>query len=375
MVFDTDQRTFRSADIYTEKGYITRISDIKIQSDEYEIIDLDGAFVIPGLVDVHTHGRSGYDFNNADSEGIEIMLKDYAKSGTTTIMPTLASVPYSELLISIDTIKNISITEGKANIAGLHLEGRYLSPEKRGTHDPAHLSIPSISEAEEILSHAGRMRAHFSLAPELDGADDMIKYLISHNATVSAAHSNATYDEALDAVKNGVSAFTHTYNAMRSLHHREPGNCAAALLTDSIYAEFICDGIHVAPPMIELARRLKPKDKFVLITDSMEATGCPDGDYSISGLPVKVINGKAVNSEGALAGSTLTLFKGLVNFIKFTDASVEDAICAATINPAKMIKADDMCGSLRVGLRCDMIVIDSPENLNMLAVYAGAQLV
>lgn len=212
-----------------------------------------------------------------------------------------------------------------------------------------------------------------SVAPELEGSDEMIHAALDLGVTVSAAHTDADYKQLIHAVHEGVTGFTHTFNCMRPMHHRDPGGAGAALLCDSAYAEFICDGMHIAPEMILLSHKVKNPEKFVLITDSMEAAGCPDGEYSIAGLPVFVKDGKAVNIEGALAGSTLDMFTGLVNYMKFCSLTLEEALPAATVSPARMIGADDEFGSISAGKRADFIIIENPESPAIDKVIAGGK--
>ena len=196
-----------------------------------------------------------------------------------------------------------------------------LSTEKAKTAKKSRLNIPCPVSYTHLDVY--KRQLHVSAAFELDEGYKFLDRTVKLGATCSLAHSDATYDEAVGAVAHGVKSFTHTYNAMRPIHHREPGNMIASLLSDDAYSEFICDGEHSHPAMIELAYRAKNHDKIVLITDSLEAAGCPDGEYSIAGLPVYVKNGRAVNSEGALAGSTLDLFTAVKNFMRFTGATLE----------------------------------------------------
>jgi len=249
-----------------------------------------------------------------------------------------------------------------ATIGGIHLEGRYLSLKRRGAHAEELLSPLDVKELEDFLNKMQPLPTHISAAVEQEGGEEFVRTAVALGATCGLAHSDATYDEAVKAVEWGVKSFTHTFNAMKPIHHREPGNITASLMTNSAYTEVICDGEHVHPVMIDMTRRLKPADRLVLITDSMEATGCPDGEYSIAGLPVFVKNGRAVNAEGALAGSTLDLWKALRNFMKFTGATLEEAIPCATSNPASMVKLDKICGSIKSGLRADLLMIDDKNS-------------
>ncbi len=358
LVYHTPQRRFLRADLLLENG---RIADTDFSGDptkDTEIIDCAGSYIIPGLVDVHTHGRGGYDFNTADAVGCRAMRRSYAEVGTTTVLATLASAPKDALYASMEAIgQNRGTENGLAHIAGIHLEGRYLNPLRRGAHDQ---KLLAPLDADEVLSFLDKMAPapmRISAAFELEGSEDFLQAVLSRGAIATLAHSDATYDEAMSAVAKGVTGFTHTFNAMRPLHHREPGNVAASLLCDEAYTELICDGEHIHPAMIAMAARLKPQDKVVLITDSMEGAGCPDGSYEIAGLPVLVKNGKAVNEEGAIAGSTLDMFTALKNYMAFTGLSLEEALPAATANPAAMTGLTSLCGSIERGLRADLLIL------------------
>lgn len=373
MVYSSCGRRFSAADIYTENGIITNVSNEEITvSPDSAVIDCTGKYIIPGLVDVHTHGRAGFDFNTADESGVRTMLASYAAAGTTTIMATLASATPDSLHASMEAIgKCRASVPGTAGIAGIHLEGRYLNKKRRGAHAEALLAPLCADELEELIRRMLPLPVHVSAAYELEGGEEFVKRAVSLGATCGMAHSDATYAEAMDAVQWGATSFTHTFNAMRPIHHREPGNAIASLMCDSAYTELICDGEHVNPAMIALAYRTKPGDKLVLITDSMEATGCSDGTYEIAGLKVYVRNGKAVNEDGALAGSTLDLFKAMKNFMGFCGIPLEEAIPCATSNPAAMVGISDVCGQIKTGLRADFIVLSDRENPEIEAVYAS----
>ncbi len=370
-VYDNDDCVFRQSNIVTDGAVIDSVVSDAIP-DSCEIIDCKGKYLIPGLVDVHTHGRAGYDFNRASVEEIDRMRLSYAQRGTTTLMATLATAPFDELLCSADNInKKRSPEPGTATIAGIHLEGRYLSPEKRGAHDPQYLSEPDDGKITTLIERMCPLPIHVSAAPELDRDGDFINSVVRFGATYGIAHTNATYQEASEAVRRGARSFTHTFNCMRSIHHREPGCAVCSLLSDESYSEFICDGEHVRSEMIVMASKLKPNDRFVLVTDSMEAAGCADGEYSIGGLPVTVKNGKAMTHEGALAGSTLDLFTALKNYMFFTGKKIEDALPAATSNPADMVMISNVCGRLLPGLRADIIILDNKEKPTIFDIYAA----
>ncbi|MGN1347208.1 MAG: N-acetylglucosamine-6-phosphate deacetylase [Eubacteriales bacterium] len=376
-VYSAALREFVRADVLTRDGIIVDPAYQPASGglpEDAVVVDCAGLYLLPGLVDVHTHGRTRHDFNFADEDDCRALRRSYAAVGTTTIMATLASAEYDRLLTSIDAInKNRSVESGLATIAGIHLEGRYLNPKRRGAHAEELLAPLDAGELTGLIEKMLPLPVHVSSACELEGGEAFVRTACRLGATCGMVHSDATYAEAMNAVSWGVTSFTHTYNAMRPIHHREPGNIIASLLTDSAYSEFICDGEHSHPKMIELASRLKPADRLVLVTDSMEAAGCEDGTYSIAGLPVFVKNGRAVNSEGALAGSTLDLFTAMCNYMKFTGKPLEEVVLCATANPAAMVGIDHVCGKIEAGLRADFVMIENKEAPVRKAVYVNGE--
>ncbi len=368
-IYDTDTKNFSDGDIRIHDCIISEIGNVS--TDGAEVINLGEKYVIPGLVDVHTHGRGGYDFNTIKKENFDDIAYSYASVGTTTVMPTLASDTLDSMMKSTSELSEYEAKPGLAAFVGTHLEGRYLSVKKRGAHAIELLSSPSADEIKEFNKLRGNKLLRLSVAPELEGSREMIKAALDCGVTVTAAHTDADGDELKRSLTWGITGFTHTYNCMRPIHHRDPGGAGVSLTADNAYSEFICDGFHICPDVIKLSYRAKDKEHFVLVTDSMEAAGCPDGQYSIGGLPVNVVDGKAVNSEGAIAGSTLDLFTAVVNLMKFCGITLEEALPCATVIPARMIGAENICGSLKQGMRADFIVIADRQNPVRECVYAG----
>ncbi|MBQ7906483.1 MAG: N-acetylglucosamine-6-phosphate deacetylase [Clostridia bacterium] len=373
LVFDSSTESFRKVNIFCEDGYIVDMGEDS-SKDGYATISLNGKHIIPGLIDVHTHGIGGYDFNLANEEEVAKMCRAYAKFGTTSVMATLASAGYSKLMNSIFAINpnRLSSKVGHANLIGIHMEGRYLNPVKKGAHNPEYLALPNLEELDELAQAMMPAPLHFSIAPELEGGEAFIKKAKEYGATVGVAHTNATYEEACLALSWGATSFTHTFNAMTAIHHRMPGATTCALTKDNAYAEVICDGMHLHPAIVRLIYKAKPTDKLVLITDSLAAAGGPDGEYRIAGTSVIVKNGCAMDENGTLAGSTLTMFKALKNFMSFCGLPLNKALKYATVNPASMVGAP-FVGKLEKCYRADFIVLSDIDNPEIQEVYVGGR--
>ena len=361
-IYNTAARSFSMGSVLVSDGRISAVSSDDLPLPEgAELYDAEGRMLIPGFVDVHTHGRAGGDFGNADVPLMIHMAKSYLDSGVTTVMPTLASAPLAELETAITRI-NALRAHAAANpsvlphIAGTHLEGRYLNVKRRGAH-AADLLLPlDPDELEALLTRVEGAR-HVTAALELDADGAFLRRALSLNATVSLGHTDADYAAAERLIAEGVTALTHTFNAMPPLHHRDGGAVAAGLLSDTAHCEMICDGFHISPHMVKLAYRLSG-ERLTLITDSMEATGCADGEYSIAGNPVTVKDGKARTHDGAIAGSTLSMWEAVENLSAFADIPFTAAVYAATMAPALEIGLEGEIGSVEVGKRADLLLLN-----------------
>ena len=361
-IYNTAHRAFFDGSLLVENGRITALYPADATPPAgVPVYDACGRRIIPGLVDVQTHGRAGGDFGTADVAQMRVMAKSYLDSGVTTVLPTLASAPLSELETSIDSINALraeaAASEGVLpHVAGTHLEGRYLNVKRRGAHAADLLVKPDPVELEALLTRMDGAR-HVSAALELDEDGQALRRALELGATVSLGHSDADYATATELIAKGVTALTHTFNAMPPLHHRDGGVVAAGLTSDTALCEMICDGFHIASHMVKLAYRLAG-ERLVLITDSMEATGCPDGEYRIAGNPVTVKDGKARTHDGAIAGSTLSMWEAVNNLRDFADTTLENAIYAATMAPALEVGLADEIGSLEVGKRADLLILE-----------------
>ncbi|MBQ9747752.1 MAG: N-acetylglucosamine-6-phosphate deacetylase [Clostridia bacterium] len=369
-VFNTEKRAFEKGSLYFENGNIT---SAVLSPDA--IIDGKGGYLIPGLIDVHTHGRCGIDVMSASAEELSRLSLEYAKTGVTTLYPTIMTAPVENLKKAVREIKK---AKTYADFAGIHIEGPYISAKKPGCHNVGDIRKPDYKELEQFFTEILPLRTHLTVAPEED-TDGVIEKLTERFAkcggTIGIGHSNATYAECVDALNHGARSFTHTFNAMTAIGHREPGVAGAALATDA-YAELICDGIHVCPAVISIAYHAKRAqgDKFVLITDSIPPAGLPNGEYNMNGIEFTLKDGKAVMENGTIVGSALDLYTAVNNLVAFAGISFEEALIAATKAPAEMVGIYDRRGSLTVGKRADMVLLDKNKNIRHVFV-AGNKIV
>ena len=355
LIYDSADRAFVRGNMLCAGE---RIAAIELGGDaalEYDaILDADGGYLVPGLVDIHTHGRAGHDFCDAEGSEIQKMKVSYLGCGVTTVVPTLASATLSDWTAAAERIGAHSAGAG-ARLMGLHLEGRYLNPSKRGVQAAELLVPPSADELDSLLSHMGLL-LHVSYAPETDRDGSFAAYAVERGVTLSAGHTAMTYAEAKLAESRGVRAYTHLFNAMNPLHHREGGAVCAALEGES-YCELICDGMHISPGVVRLAYKCKGAERLALVSDSMAGAGMPDGEYMIAGARVCVRDGRALDADGHLGGSTLDMFDALKNLMKFCSLSLESALPCATLTPARLVGIDGAVGSLEVGKFADALLL------------------
>lgn len=340
-----------------------------IGQEEIFNIDITGLRVIPGLIDIHTHGAVGYDFISASPSDIEAVAGFFAQNAVTSFFPTTITAPIETITAAIKNIKDASrITSINSAIEGIHIEGPYISADYRGVHDPSFIKLPDIKQFDNIRSITGdELKLIFTMAPELTGGIEFIIHAAANGGIISIGHSGGDSYIVKEAIHNGAVSFTHLFNGMKGINHREPGVAGTALNSDS-FVELICDGQHVCPDIINLVYKIKGEDRIVLVTDSMQAAGLGDGDYDFGGMLTRVRKGVAKNNEGRLASSTLTLFEAVKNIMEFTGISLEKAVRMASLNPAKVTGLDKVTGSIECGKRADLAVID--EYFNIMYVFS-----
>jgi N-acetylglucosamine-6-phosphate deacetylase len=323
------------------------------------------ATLAPSYVDVHIHGCAGRDVMEASPQALDTIGTYLATRGVGAYLPTTVTSTRDETLRSLaglaTEIKRLKqATPTGATPLGIHLEGPFLSHPKRGVHTASLLETPSIALFERFWQASEGHILLMTIAPELPGALELIAHATQLGVRCSMGHSDATANEAQAGFAAGARSATHTFNAMRALDHRDPGLIAYVLDQQSLFAEIICDGIHVDPMMVRLYFKAKGKDRAILITDGMMATGMPDGTYMLGGMEVQVHDGRCI-SNGRLAGSILTLDRAVQNFMEFTGASLDIAAAAASHNPSQLLGIDDSWGSLATG-RVANIAVLSPSS-------------
>ncbi|MBO6040448.1 MAG: N-acetylglucosamine-6-phosphate deacetylase [Oscillospiraceae bacterium] len=333
-------------------------------------VDLGGAKVIPGLIDVHSHGNSGADFSDGDYDGLARMAAYYAKNGITGFAPASMTLPYETLEAAFATAARLHRERpaGCARLLGIQMEGPFFSEKKKGAQNADYLRLPDFEAFRKLYEGCGGLIRIADVAPELEGAEDFIRRA-SELCTVSVAHTDASYEDAKTAFAAGARHVTHLFNAMPPIHHRKPGVIGAAAEREDVVAELISDGQHLHPSIVRMAFRLFP-GRVCLISDSLRCCGMPDGEYELGGQQVFLQGGIARLADGTIAGSATNLFECMRRAISF-GVPEEEAITAATLTPAREIGTDGLVGSLEVGKLADFVVCD--RDLNALSVWLGGQ--
>ena len=342
--------------VLVENGKIKEINPSNV--NDTEVIDAEGLYLSPGFIDVHIHGAGGCDTMDGTVESINTIAKTIVEHGTTSFTPTTMTVAAEDIRKSMKVIKKLKEegTEG-ANVLGAHLEGPFISPKAIGAQNPNFLLAPSVENYNKIVGDYGDAVVSITMAPEVEGAKELIKYLSDNGVTVSMGHTKATYDEAIEGIKCGACHSTHLYNAMTPFTHREPGVVGATFDTD-ITTETISDGIHISYPALRTAYKQKGTDKVLLVSDAMEACGMPDGQYSLGGQDVIVKNGAARLLDGTLAGSVLTLDKAVKNIYNNSNYPLNEVVRMATYNGAKHCHVEDHKGLIKEGYDADLILFN-----------------
>lgn len=356
---------FRQGAFRVEQG---RFTQLLFENIPDEGVDLEGAYVIPGLVDVHGHGNSGADFSDGDLNGLRTMARYLAANGVTSFAPASMTLPYEVLGTAFETAAQfVRMKEsGCARLMGIHMEGPFFSEKKKGAQNGAYLRLPDFEAFQALFARSEGLVRIVDVAAELPGAAEFAAQARTL-CTVSIAHTDCSYDDACAVFDAGATHLTHLYNAMPGIHHRKPGPIGAASERESVIAELICDGYHVHPSAVRMAFRLFP-GRICLISDALRCCGMPDGQYTLGGQDVFLSGGVARLADGTIAGSASNLFTCMRKAVEF-GIPKEQAILAATIVPARQIGRADEIGSLEAGKLADFVVCT--ESLEPKAVYLG----
>ncbi len=348
--------------IIIEKGKIMAITDKKEDFallKNVEIIEAKDKFVVPGYIDIHIHGGGGSDVMDGEYEAIKQVATTHSRFGTTAFLPTTMTMSKDKIIRSLRSIcEAVKKGTAGAEILGIHLEGPYINPEKKGAQKEEDIKKISLEEFLEFNQASGNLIRLVTIAPEMPGAIDFIRWLHQQGIIVSVGHSNATYKQVQEGIQAGLSQVTHIFNAMRGLHHREPGVVGAALSSPKLIVEMIADGIHLHPIVLKMLTQIKESEKLVLITDAMRATGFKEGTYDLGGQEVIVTKGQARLKDGTLAGSVLTMDKAVKNMVTKVGIPLSKAIQMASFNPAKCLGVEDRKGSLEPGKDADIVILN-----------------
>ena len=366
----TENGNFEDAEIYIEGE---RFAGSVTEDASEPVIDGEGAYALPGLIDLHFHGCIGADFCDGSRETLEKISAYEASVGVTTIAPATMTLPTDELeQILANAAEYQKNPAPGADLVGINMEGPFISPAKKGAQDARNIIPCDVDICRRFLKASEGLVKFIGIAPE--ESEDAVSFIkeVKGEVHVSLAHTNANYDTALAAFQAGADHAVHLYNAMPPFTHRAPGVVGATADCEHVWAELICDGVHIHPATVRATFKMLGDERIVLISDSMRATGMPDGQYTLGGLDVKVVGNHAtLVSDGALAGSVTNLADCLRTVVKKMEIPLETAIACATINPAKSLGIEDTYGSIAPGKKANIVLLD--ENLELKMVIKDGQ--
>lgn len=367
----TENKEFVKGGIVLENDTIKSVykDGEKPQVDNDKVIDGNGAFAIPGLIDLHFHGCKGDDFCDASKEAIEHIAKYECSVGVTSIAPATMTLPVSELENVLKTSAEYNETlhgSDCADLIGVNMEGPFISKVKKGAQDERNIIPCNEQVLERFLKASNGLVKFIGIAPE--ESDNSIEFIknVKDKVNVSLAHTNSDYDTAMKGFAAGANHAVHLYNAMPPFTHRASGVVGAVSDSENVMAEIICDGIHIHPSVVRATFKMMGADRMILISDSMRATGMPDGTYTLGGLDVNVVGKRAtLVSDGAIAGSVTNLMDCMRTVVKDMNIPLETAVGCATINPAKSLGVYDKYGSISVGKKANVVLLGSELELKM----------
>jgi len=364
----TPEGVVENGTVRFENGVITEVSASAAAAAD--IAAPEGGWIVPGFIDVHVHGGYGADFMDASIEAYQTITSFHGRHGTTSMLATTVTATKEDIDAVLQASREYidAASASGARLAGVHLEGPFISEKWPGAQNPARIVPPNAEWVQEWIEKYPGLLKQLTLAPEKEGALEVIRLLRANSIIAAAGHTDSTYEEIITAADNGLNQAVHTFNAMTPLHHRKPGVVGAVLTDPRVIAEVIADGIHVHEAAVKLLTRAKAPDQLVLITDAMSAAGLGDGQYKLGELDVTVKSGVARLTGGdSLAGSTLTMIEAFRFMVQRVGLTVPEASRLASFNPAKQLGLAEQIGSIRTGAKADFVVL-TPE-LDIAAVY------
>lgn len=367
----TEDGSFMQGDVVVKDGCFDSVlertadTDAANDSTQQEIIDASGLIMIPGLVDIHFHGCRGADMCDGTVEALDVITSYEASVGVTSVCPATMTIPRDELLCVMKNAGDYTY-HGGAHLVGINMEGPFISPSKKGAQAAENIMHCDYEYFRQLQDAANGLIKLVDIAPEEPGAFEFIDKA-KDETVISIAHTVADYDTAKEAIEHGASHATHLYNAMPSLHHRNPGVIGAVRDSQKCHVELICDGVHIHPSIIRATFAMFGAERIILISDSMRATGLEDGEYTLGGQPVTVRGNLATLHDGTIAGSATNLMDCMRFAINEAGISLEEAIMCATANPAKEINIFDEAGSISVGKKADFVLLNNA--LDIVSVY------
>ncbi len=353
-LFDAKDKK-QTTSILIENGTISQIGS-SVACDN--ILDAQGRIIAPGFIDIHIQGAGGADILDATPEALRAVSQACARFGTTSFLATTVFKPNQENPHLALAAEYVGQELGGANLLGIHLEGPFISPEKKGMIRPDCVCPPVLQVFDKIQDITNGQLRMMTIAPELPGNLAIIERLVDSNIIASFGHSNATYEQTIDGFKAGISHVTHLFNAMPTLHHRSPGPLLAIFQTKHVTAQLITDGVHIHPAVLKFAFKIIGPNRIIPITDGMQALGLSDGTFIYNGLEYQSKNGTARYKDGTLIGTALGLSQLLEKLTTFTECSLDIAIKTVTKNPAKILGLDDRKGSIAPGKDADLVLLD-----------------
>lgn len=366
-LFNSPQKT---TSILIENGTITKIGPINVTAGSVTTLDAGGRIIAPGFIDIHIQGAGGADVLDATIDSLKAISQTCARFGVTSFLATTVFKAGQKNQHVVTAARNTGRNLGGANLLGIHLEGPFVSPEKRGMIQPDCLSAPSLELLDKILDQTEDRLKIMTIAPELPNSFQVVRQLVSRNIIASFGHSNATYEQTLDGFNAGISHVTHLFNTMPSLHHRSPGPLIAIFQTKHVTAQIIPDGIHIHPSVVRFTFETLGPDRVIPITDGMQSLGLPDGKFVYNDIEYESKNGTARYKDGTLIGTALGLSQLLGRLMSFTDCPLDVAIKTVTENPARVLGLQDKKGVIATGKDADLVLLDSDYSVHT-TVVAG----